>query len=69
MPLGPLLKKSRKTQDVLDYVYELHGQLALSVFWIFAGNAARFEQDYRKLAVLLQLPDHDDMKTDIRHVR
>ena len=42
----------------------MRGQL--SVFWIHTGSKARFEQDYRKLAALLQLPGHDDMKTDIR---
>ena len=42
----------------------MQGQL--SVFWIYAGSKARFEQDYRKLAVLVQLPGYDDMKTDIR---
>lgn len=38
------------------------------MIWIHAGNKVRFEQDYRKLAVLLGLPGHDDMKMDIRPV-
>src|SRR5688572_14641792 len=55
---------SRKTQDILDYVYELQGQV--SVFWIHAANTARFDQEYRRLAVLLSLPGHNDAKKDIR---
>ncbi|KAI5778075.1 hypothetical protein EDC01DRAFT_675361 [Geopyxis carbonaria] len=52
-----------KTQDILDYVYKFQGRV--SVFWIHAANAARFKQDYRRIAVLLNLPGHDDPKTDI----
>lgn len=61
-----LLNKGRKTQDVLDYIYEFKGKL--SVIWIHASSATHFERDYRKLATLLKLPGHDDQKIDIRPV-
>ena len=60
-----MLTQHRKTQDVLDFVYEFQGS-HISVFWIHAGSKLRFEQDYRKLAVLVGLPGHDDSKQDIR---
>ena len=62
-----LLTRSSKTQDVLEYVYMLKGS-QVSVFWVHAGNKARFEQDYRKLAKLLRLPECDDPKQDIRPI-
>ena len=56
-----LLTRYSKTQDVLEYVYMLKGSL-LSVFWVHAGSRARFEQDCRKLAKLVELPGCDDPK-------
>ena len=60
-----VLKQHSKTQDVLDCVYKFK-QEQISVFWVHAGSAMRFEQDYRELAGLVGLPGHDDPKQDIR---
>jgi len=59
-----VLTQRSKTQDVLDFVYQFQGS-HISVFWIHAGSKLRFEQDYRKLAILVGLPGHDS-KQDIR---
>ncbi|KAF8541724.1 hypothetical protein BDD12DRAFT_790429 [Trichophaea hybrida] len=56
-----------KTQNVLDFIYEFKGS-QVSVFWVHAGSTTRLEQDYRKLAELLGLPGHCDLKQDIRPV-
>ena len=40
----------------------------VSVFWVHAGSRARFEQDYRKLSKLVDLPGCDDPKEDIRPI-
>ncbi|KAE8412261.1 nucleoside phosphorylase domain-containing protein [Aspergillus pseudocaelatus] len=37
----------------------------LSVFWVYVGNAARYEQAYRDLANELGLPGRDDPTVDI----
>ncbi|KAF8535378.1 hypothetical protein BDD12DRAFT_782551 [Trichophaea hybrida] len=60
-----------KTQDILNFVYEFKGprsRISRSVFWVHAGSAQRFEQDYRKLAELVKLPGWDDLKQDIRPI-
>ncbi|KAF8535303.1 P-loop containing nucleoside triphosphate hydrolase protein [Trichophaea hybrida] len=60
-----------KTQDVLNFVYEFKSPrlcISRSVFWVHAGSALRFEQDYRKLAELVKLPGWDDLKQDIRPI-
>ena len=62
-----MLIRYRKTQDVLEYVYTLKDS-PVSVFWVYAGSKARFEQDYRKLAKLVGLPECDDPKQDIRPI-
>lgn len=59
-----LIKYRRKTQAVLDYVYQFEGRI--SVFWIHAGTHIKFEQDYRKVAKLASIPTYDDSKVDIR---
>ena len=62
-----MLTQYSKTQDVLEYVCTLKDSLAQeSVFWVHAGSRARFEQDYRKLSKLVELPGCDDPKEDIR---
>ena len=60
-----LLTECRKTQDVLEYIYTLKDS-PVPVFWVHAGSRARFEQDYRKLAKLVELPGCDEPKRDIR---
>lgn len=36
----------------------------MSVFWVYAGNAIRFEQSYRAIATTAKVPGHDDPKVD-----
>jgi hypothetical protein len=60
-----ILKQIRKTQDVLEFVYEYYEGSDVSVFWINAKSAMQFELDYRKVANKLQLPGYDDSKQDI----
>ena len=38
----------------------------MSIFWVHAGSRARFELDYRQLAKLVELPECDYPKQDIR---
>ena len=62
-----MLTQYSKTQDVLEYVCMIKDTLAqVSIFWVHAGSRARFEQDYRKLSKLVELPGCDDPKEDIR---
>ena len=64
-----MLTQYSKTQDVLEYVFMTKDTLAqVSVFWVHAGSRARFEQDYRKLSKLVELPGCDDPKEDIRPI-
>jgi hypothetical protein len=53
----------RKTQDVLNYIYEYENQRP--VFWIHAGSVRQFEADYRQLGSLAKIPGHDDTKHNI----
>ena len=62
-----MLTGHRKTQDVLEYIYTLKDS-PVSVFWVHAGTRARFEQDYRKIAKLVELPECDEPKQDIRPI-
>ena len=57
----------RKTQDILDFVYEYQGTL-VSVFWIHAASKLHFEQDYRRLSQVVGIPGNDDPKKDIRPI-
>ena len=64
-----MLTQYSKTQDVLEYVCMVKDSLVqVSVFWIHAGSRARFEQDYRKLSKLVELPGCDDPREDIRPI-
>lgn len=57
-----------KTQIALEYVYRVWDlkDSQKSIFWVHAGNAVRFEQDYRTIAKLLDIPGHDDRKQNIK---
>ena len=59
----------RKSQIAIEYSYRLREQDPQTwVFWVHAGNAVKFEQAYRSIAVTLQLPGWDDPKADILDV-
>jgi tetratricopeptide (TPR) repeat protein len=50
----------------LQYAYNFKGRRPFSsIFWIFAGNKERFEQDYRNVAKGLRLPGYNDPKVDV----
>ena len=51
----------RKTQDVLDFIYQ-YKDSTVGVFWVHGGSITKFE---RKLAEILELPSHNDLKEDI----
>ncbi|MCJ1405920.1 hypothetical protein MMC11_009154, partial [Xylographa trunciseda] len=54
-----------KSQIAIEYCYlykDAHPNA--HVFWIYAGNATRFEQTYQEIARRLDLPDWDDPKVD-----
>jgi tetratricopeptide (TPR) repeat protein len=53
----------RKTQDVLNYIYEYENQRPF--FWIHAGSVPQFEANYRKLGSLAKIPGHNDTKQNI----
>ncbi|KAF2964765.1 hypothetical protein GQX73_g8791 [Xylaria multiplex] len=56
-----------KTQIALETVYQIRDQcLDCSIFWVPAVNLTSFENAYREIGRLLQLPGIDDEKTDIR---
>ena len=38
------------------------------VFWVRAGSRAQFEQDYRKISKLVELPERGSPKEDIRPI-
>ncbi|KAE8134606.1 hypothetical protein BDV38DRAFT_273463 [Aspergillus pseudotamarii] len=55
-----------KSQIAIEYAYIARERNPeLSVFWVYAGNAARYEQAYRDLANELDLPGRDDPTVDI----
>ncbi|KAI5815406.1 hypothetical protein BZA77DRAFT_248604 [Pyronema omphalodes] len=48
-----------KTQDVLDFVYSC--RKSHSVFWIYCESPTRFDEDYRKLAKLVNIPGYKEL--------
>jgi hypothetical protein len=50
----------------LQYAYKVKEERPeTSIFWVFAGNRERFEQDYAAIAKGLRLPGHNDPEVDI----
>ena len=55
-----------KSQIALEYAYRVRGQSAnTSVFWVHAGNAAKFVESYKRIASEFQIPGRDDPKVDV----
>ena len=55
-----------KSQLVIEYGYRVREQCPDTwVSWIFAGSPARFEQDFRKIADLVQIPGRDNPQANI----
>ncbi|MDI1491249.1 MAG: hypothetical protein OHK93_002457 [Ramalina farinacea] len=55
-----------KSQLAIEYGHRFREQhLDAWVFWVFAGSPARFEQDFWKIADLVQIPGRDDPQADI----
>lgn len=56
----------RKSQIAIEYAYRVRESAPqIWVFWVHAGTAARFEQAYRDIAVMAEIPGRDDPKADI----
>jgi hypothetical protein len=54
-----------KSQIAVQYAYKVKEHPETSIFWVFAGNSERFEQDYTAIAKGLRLPGHNDPEVDI----
>ena len=55
-----------KSQIALEYAYrERRRSASISVFWVHAGNAARFVQSYKRIASEFQIPGRDDLQSDV----
>lgn len=48
----------RKTQDALDFVYS--NRKSRNIFWIHCGSSVQFDEDYRKLAKLVNIPETNE---------
>src|SRR5215469_3484851 len=56
----------RKSQIAIEYTYRLRESAPNTwAFWIHAINATRFEQGYREIASVAEIPGRDDPKTNI----
>jgi hypothetical protein len=56
----------RKSQLAIEYAYQINEREPETwVFWIYASNAARFEQSYRELADIVKLFGRRDPKANI----
>ncbi|KAJ5246378.1 kinesin [Penicillium chermesinum] len=55
-----------KSQLAIEYAYQIHEREPQTwVFWIYASNAARFEQSYRNVADTVKLSGRQDSKANI----
>ena len=55
-----------KSQIALEYAYrERRRSASISVFWVHAGNAARFVQSYKRIASEFQIPGRDGLQSDV----
>ncbi|PSN58703.1 hypothetical protein BS50DRAFT_509944, partial [Corynespora cassiicola Philippines] len=55
-----------KSQLTIEYAYRAREQSARTwVFWVYASNAARFEQSYRDIADRVKIPERKDARADI----
>jgi tetratricopeptide (TPR) repeat protein len=56
----------RKSQIVIEYAYRYRDAYPEAhVFWVYAANAARFDQSYKNIARKLKLPRVDDPDVDV----
>lgn len=54
-----------KSQIAIEYCYRFKAANPQShVFWVFAGNSARFHQAYEEIGRRLRVPGCDDLKAD-----
>src|SRR6266536_2054732 len=59
-------RESRKSQIVIEYAYRFFNSNPQGhVFWIYAANAARFDQAYKDIARRMKLPYIDDPDVDV----
>lgn len=64
-----LIVVKRKSQLALEYSYRTRDESPQTfVFWVNAGNAAMFEESYRRIAEEVKLPGRDDAMADILNI-
>ena len=55
-----------KSQIAIEFSYRLRKQWPdIWVFWVYCSAAARFEDSFRQIATRVEIPGHDDPKSDI----
>jgi hypothetical protein len=60
-----MLTKARKSQIAIEYAYRYQTAHPQGhVFWVYAANAARFDQAYRDIGRKLKLPGIDNPEVD-----
>jgi tetratricopeptide (TPR) repeat protein len=58
-----------KSQIALEYACRRHEKSSdISIFWIHASNALRFEQDYLQIGINAKLPGVNDPKEEIKQL-
>lgn len=58
-----------KSQIALEYAYRRHERSSeISIFWVHASNASRFEQDYLQIAINAKLSGVNDPKQEIKQL-
>jgi hypothetical protein len=66
---GHLLVMDRKSQVALQYAYAFKERKPnSSIFWVFAGNKERFEQDSVEIAKGLRLLEYNDPEVDVLYL-
>jgi tetratricopeptide (TPR) repeat protein len=60
---------NRKSQLAIEFSYRVR-ELSPStwVFWVHASNSARFQEGYKAIADMVQIPGREDPKADILHL-
>ena len=55
-----------KTQIALEYAFRKRKQSPdTSVFWVYASNTTNFEESYKRIATMCDIPDHQNPQVNI----
>jgi tetratricopeptide (TPR) repeat protein len=61
-----LIENGRKSQIAVEFVWRLRERCPeISIYWVHASSAPRFNQSYREIAEVLDLPDRDNPNVDV----